>query len=168
MHYLIDGYNLLHATGHLVGKVSPARLERARLALLDHIVANLGPEADHATVVFDARRAPRRDCRRGESSWRPRFERPRNGGGRSDRSADTHASDTAQTDGGLAGSPTSGGRSSAALSDAGVCRFLRGHRLAAPPGTCPGCREAAGSQQGGRGGVVAGVWRETGRPIADR
>ena len=24
MHYLIDGYNLLHATGHLVGKVSPA------------------------------------------------------------------------------------------------------------------------------------------------
>jgi predicted RNA-binding protein with PIN domain len=59
MHYLIDGYNLLHATGHLVGKVSPARLEQARLTLLDHIVASLGAEARFVTVVFDARRAPR-------------------------------------------------------------------------------------------------------------
>ena len=31
MRYLIDGYNLLHATGHLCGKVSfRAGLERAR------------------------------------------------------------------------------------------------------------------------------------------
>jgi hypothetical protein len=59
MHYLIDGYNLLHATGHLVGKVSSDRLERARLTLLDHIVTHLGPEARFVTVVFDARRAPR-------------------------------------------------------------------------------------------------------------
>ena len=32
--YLFDGYNLLHATGHLAGKVGPHGLERARLALL--------------------------------------------------------------------------------------------------------------------------------------
>jgi hypothetical protein len=58
MRYLIDGYNLLHATGHLAGKVGAAGLERARHTLLNYLVDRLGPEARSVTVVFDARRAP--------------------------------------------------------------------------------------------------------------
>jgi uncharacterized protein len=58
MRYLIDGYNLLHATGHLSGKMGPAGMDRARHSLLDHLVTCLGQEAATVTVVFDARRAP--------------------------------------------------------------------------------------------------------------
>jgi hypothetical protein len=60
MRYLIDGYNLLHATGHLSGTVSPLRLEQARRALLDQLVQHYGPAASCVTVVFDVRRAPAR------------------------------------------------------------------------------------------------------------
>ncbi len=58
MRYLIDGYNLLHAMGLLCGKVGPHGLEKARLALLDRLLAHLGDDADSVTVVFDASRAP--------------------------------------------------------------------------------------------------------------
>ena len=58
MRYLIDGYNLLHATGHLSGKVGPQGLEKARLALLSHLAVFARTEAV-VTVVFDARNAPR-------------------------------------------------------------------------------------------------------------
>src|SRR6266567_621411 len=58
MQYLIDGYNLLHQVGLLSGRVGPAKLEKARLALLGHLSGRLGAEAAKVTVVFDALRAP--------------------------------------------------------------------------------------------------------------
>jgi hypothetical protein len=58
MRYLIDGYNLLHATGHLLGKVGPHGLEKARKALLGRIRGQFGAEAGRVTVVFDASKAP--------------------------------------------------------------------------------------------------------------
>src|SRR5260370_19480571 len=57
MRYLIDGYNLLHATGHLAGKVGPHGLEKARQALLGRLAALVKTGAA-VTVVFDARGAP--------------------------------------------------------------------------------------------------------------
>jgi hypothetical protein len=57
MRYLIDGYNLLHATGHLSGKVGPHGLEKARQALLGRLAALVKGGAG-VTVVFDARGAP--------------------------------------------------------------------------------------------------------------
>src|SRR5205807_470238 len=58
MHYLIDGYNLLHQVGLLSGRVGPSKLEKARRALLGHLSGRLGAEAANVTVVFDALRAP--------------------------------------------------------------------------------------------------------------
>ncbi|MBI1914122.1 MAG: NYN domain-containing protein [Planctomycetes bacterium] len=58
MHYLIDGYNLLHHVGLLSGRVGPTKLEKARRALLGHLSGRLGTEAANVTVVFDALRAP--------------------------------------------------------------------------------------------------------------
>jgi predicted RNA-binding protein with PIN domain len=58
MHFLIDGYNLLHAMGVLHGQTGPAVLERARLRLLGLLRGSYGPEADRVTVVFDAAKAP--------------------------------------------------------------------------------------------------------------
>ena len=58
MRYLIDGYNLLHATGHLVGKVGPHVLEWARQALLSRLAAFVKAGAGGVSVVFDARKAP--------------------------------------------------------------------------------------------------------------
>jgi predicted RNA-binding protein with PIN domain len=58
MQYLIDGYNLLHQVGLLGGRVGPAKLEKARRALLGHLSGRLGDEAVNVTVVFDAMRAP--------------------------------------------------------------------------------------------------------------
>ena len=58
MRYLIDGYNLLHATGHLSGVATPTSLARARRALLDALVHRFGAAAACATVVFDVRRVP--------------------------------------------------------------------------------------------------------------
>jgi predicted RNA-binding protein with PIN domain len=58
MRYLIDGYNLLHAMGLLIGKVGvgPHGLEKARLGLLGRLAASFG-EAGNLTVVFDASHA---------------------------------------------------------------------------------------------------------------
>ena len=60
MRYVIDGYNLLHAMGVLLGRAGPHRLESARRALLDRILALHGDHAADVTVVFDAAKAPAR------------------------------------------------------------------------------------------------------------
>jgi len=59
MPILIDGYNLLHASGILGRGIGPGGLERARRALLNFLVESL-EEAELAKtiVVFDARDAP--------------------------------------------------------------------------------------------------------------
>src|SRR5258707_1335531 len=58
MHYLIDGYNLLHAMGALQGRVGPQGLEKARLRLLGLLRASYEDQASAITVVFDAAGAP--------------------------------------------------------------------------------------------------------------
>lgn len=59
MPLLIDGYNLLNATG-ITGRGSgPGGFERSRLAFLNFLAASIEPqELPHTTVVFDARHAP--------------------------------------------------------------------------------------------------------------
>lgn len=58
MKILIDGYNLLHASG-IFGGVRGARgFEASRQALLDELARLLGPAAAGATIVFDAADAP--------------------------------------------------------------------------------------------------------------
>jgi predicted RNA-binding protein with PIN domain len=54
MHYLIDGYNLLHAMGVIRGGPGPLGLEKARLRLLGLLSGTYGEEASRVTVVFDA------------------------------------------------------------------------------------------------------------------
>ncbi|MFO0900109.1 MAG: NYN domain-containing protein, partial [Pirellulales bacterium] len=55
MALLIDGYNLLHASGILPRGRGPGGLERARLALLNFLVESLEPaELARAAIVFDA------------------------------------------------------------------------------------------------------------------
>lgn len=55
---LIDGYNLLHASG-IFPDNGPPTLERARLALLDFLVESLPPkDVARTTIVFDAVHAP--------------------------------------------------------------------------------------------------------------
>lgn len=56
---LIDGYNLLHASGVFPPPASEPTLERARAALLDALVEVLPPkEIARTMVVFDAVAAP--------------------------------------------------------------------------------------------------------------
>ncbi len=51
---IIDGYNLLHATGIVARGFGPGTLERARLALLGFLAASIEPEmASRTTIVFD-------------------------------------------------------------------------------------------------------------------
>ncbi|MBX7167364.1 MAG: NYN domain-containing protein [Pirellulales bacterium] len=60
MALLIDGYNLLHASGILPQGLGPATLERSRQALLNFLANSLpAQELPRTTVVFDAREAPR-------------------------------------------------------------------------------------------------------------
>lgn len=60
MALLIDGYNLLHASGVLPRGTGPSTLERARSALLNYLAASLDPEqVRQTTIVFDAKDAPR-------------------------------------------------------------------------------------------------------------
>ncbi len=55
MSLLIDGYNLLHASGILGRGVGPGGLERSRAALLNFLVESLDPaDVQHTIVVFDA------------------------------------------------------------------------------------------------------------------
>jgi predicted RNA-binding protein with PIN domain len=58
MPYLIDGYNLLYATGRLTARAGKHTLESSRKWLLVEVVRWHGPEASSVTVVFDASRAP--------------------------------------------------------------------------------------------------------------
>jgi predicted RNA-binding protein with PIN domain len=59
MTLLIDGYNLLHASGILGRGIGPGSLERSRNALLNFLVESLDErELPRTTVVFDAREAP--------------------------------------------------------------------------------------------------------------
>jgi hypothetical protein len=55
MALLIDGYNLLHASGILPRGLGPGGLERSRLALLNFLVDSLEPsELQRSAIVFDA------------------------------------------------------------------------------------------------------------------
>jgi predicted RNA-binding protein with PIN domain len=59
MALLIDGYNLLHASGVLAPDGRGTSLERARTALLEFLERVVAPEElPRTTVVFDARYAP--------------------------------------------------------------------------------------------------------------
>jgi uncharacterized protein len=59
MPILIDGYNLLHATGIVGRGRGPGGLERSRLALLNFLAESIDPaELAQTTVVFDASDAP--------------------------------------------------------------------------------------------------------------
>jgi predicted RNA-binding protein with PIN domain len=68
MHYLIDGYNLLHAVG-IVGPELDGRitLDYARRQLLEMVYKAHREEPEHVTVVFDAARAAKK---RPESSYK--------------------------------------------------------------------------------------------------
>lgn len=58
MKILIDGYNLLHASG-IFGGVRGARgFEASRRALLDELARLLGDASTSVTVIFDAADAP--------------------------------------------------------------------------------------------------------------
>jgi predicted RNA-binding protein with PIN domain len=58
MHYLIDGYNLLHALGRLTAKAGKHALDSARKGLLIQLVTWHGADARDVTVVFDAASQP--------------------------------------------------------------------------------------------------------------
>ncbi|MFN6189415.1 MAG: NYN domain-containing protein [Planctomycetia bacterium] len=58
MTVIIDGYNLLHASGVFGKERGPRGFEQSRLALLDMLADRLGAEAAKTIVVFDAARAP--------------------------------------------------------------------------------------------------------------
>jgi len=58
MKILVDGYNLLHASGVFGAARGPRGFEASRQALLDTLALLLGDDRAHATVVFDAADAP--------------------------------------------------------------------------------------------------------------
>jgi uncharacterized protein len=60
MPLLIDGYNLLHASGVLPSRAGPATFERARGALLSFLAKTLtDKERSKSVIVFDAVNPPR-------------------------------------------------------------------------------------------------------------
>jgi predicted RNA-binding protein with PIN domain len=59
MHWLIDGYNLMHAGGRIGQGIKPEQFCRARRRFLDELSEALGAEmANDTTVVFDANTPP--------------------------------------------------------------------------------------------------------------
>jgi len=58
MKILVDGYNLLHASGVFGPRRGAGGFEASRRALLDTLAALLGPQREETTVVFDAAEAP--------------------------------------------------------------------------------------------------------------
>jgi predicted RNA-binding protein with PIN domain len=58
MTLIVDGYNLLHASGVFGETRGPKGFEQSRVALLDMLVDLLGDRAADTIVVFDAARAP--------------------------------------------------------------------------------------------------------------
>ncbi|HVX14675.1 MAG TPA: NYN domain-containing protein [Pirellulales bacterium] len=56
---IIDGYNLMHASGIFGRGRGPGGFERSRLALLNFVAESVAPtDLSTTTVVFDARQAP--------------------------------------------------------------------------------------------------------------
>lgn len=56
---IIDGYNLMHASGIFGRGQGPGGFERSRLALLNFVAESVDPpDLANTTVVFDARQAP--------------------------------------------------------------------------------------------------------------
>jgi predicted RNA-binding protein with PIN domain len=56
---LIDGYNLLHASGIIGRGRGPGGLQRSRQGLIEFLIASLDPaELARTTIVFDAAEAP--------------------------------------------------------------------------------------------------------------
>jgi predicted RNA-binding protein with PIN domain len=58
MKILVDGYNLLHASGIFGAERGPRGFESSRRALLDALARLLGESRSQTTVVFDAADAP--------------------------------------------------------------------------------------------------------------
>lgn len=58
MKILVDGYNLLHASGIFGGVRGAGGFEASRRALLDEIARLTGAAASGVTVIFDAADAP--------------------------------------------------------------------------------------------------------------
>jgi predicted RNA-binding protein with PIN domain len=58
MKLIVDGYNLLHASGVFGAGRGAGAFEQSRRALLDMLADLLGDEAANTVVVFDAARAP--------------------------------------------------------------------------------------------------------------
>jgi predicted RNA-binding protein with PIN domain len=59
MRLLVDGYNLLHASGQFGSPSDPPTLETARRALLEYLTQQLTErERSRATIVFDGKDAP--------------------------------------------------------------------------------------------------------------
>ena len=58
MTLIVDGYNLLHASGVFGATRGPRGFEQSRAALLDMLVDVLGDKTADPIVVFDAARAP--------------------------------------------------------------------------------------------------------------
>jgi predicted RNA-binding protein with PIN domain len=58
MTLIIDGYNLLHASGVFGAERGPRGFEQSRVALLDLLCELLDDHAADTIVVFDAARAP--------------------------------------------------------------------------------------------------------------
>jgi predicted RNA-binding protein with PIN domain len=58
MTLIIDGYNLLHASGVFGPDRGPRGFEQSRIALLDLLLDLLGDEAAKTIIVFDAAKAP--------------------------------------------------------------------------------------------------------------
>jgi predicted RNA-binding protein with PIN domain len=58
MTLIIDGYNLLHASGVFGAERGSRGFEQSRVALLDLLCELLGDRATDTIVVFDAARAP--------------------------------------------------------------------------------------------------------------
>jgi len=58
MTLIVDGYNLLHASGVFGPERGPRGFEQSRVALLEMLVDLLGDRASDTIVVFDAARAP--------------------------------------------------------------------------------------------------------------
>lgn len=58
MTLIIDGYNLLHASGVFGSERGARGFEQSRVALLDVLVELLGDDAANTIVVFDAANAP--------------------------------------------------------------------------------------------------------------
>ena len=58
MTLIVDGYNLLHASGVFGESRGPRGFEQSRAALLEMLVDLLGDKASDTIVVFDAARAP--------------------------------------------------------------------------------------------------------------